>query len=319
MPKIEDLFTMHTATGTGFVNYAPGDTAYVTNGLGNNGVIGFVRPKPDDTIYKFAGLAVSAFGEATVQIPPFIARGNGGSGLVILEPIKPMSANQLGYAAAYINMQVRWRFSWSRVATVDRLKSLEIPSIESPPVHYRVKNLLPPRVAQQKPSWQAKFSEFPLDAIFELRPGDYHNASELPEGDIPLISCGDTNNGITAFVNVPKERVFQNKLTISFNGMNTLTTKYHPYPFAAKDDVAVCFPRNPLRVSTLFFVQLMMAREQWRYNYYRKCFMEKLRRQSVALPAKDGAIDEDTIRTVVSSSPYWNYLERRFSLPIELA
>src|SRR5258708_33287079 len=316
MPKIEVLCTMHTAKGTGLVHYASGDTVYVTNGLGNNGVVGFVRPKPDDTVYKFVGLAVSAFGEATVQIPPFIARGNGGSGLVILEPKQPMSAHQLGYTAAYINTQIRWRFSWSRVATVDLLKSLEIPNIQHPPIKYQVKNLIPARLAQPKPSWQARFKEFPLDSLFELRSGDYHNASELPKGDTPLISCGDNNNGITAFVDVPSDRVFQSLLTIAFNGMNTLTTKYHPYRFATKDDVAICIPRNPLRTSTLFFIQVMMAREQWRYNYYRKCFMEKLRRQSVALPARNGSVDEDTIHVVVASSPYWDYLEKRFSQPV---
>ena len=315
--KIEDLFAMHTATGTGFVHYHHGDTAYVTNGFNNNGVIGFVRPMPRDAVYSFSGLAVSAFGEATVQIPPFIARGNGGSGLVVLEPITPMSADQLGYIAAYINTHIRWRFSWSRVATVDRLKGFEIPNIDSPPVRYAVRSLLPARTEQPKPSWRPRFKKVPLDAIFELRPGDYHNAGVLPEGDIPLISCGDANNGIMAFVDVPNHCVFQSMLTISFNGMNTLTTKYHPYRFATKDDVALCFPRKPVRVSTLFFIQIMMARERWRYNYYRKCFMEKLKRQSVELPVRNGEIDEDTIYTIVSSTPYWAYLEKRFAAPVE--
>jgi hypothetical protein len=57
---------------------------------------------------------------------------------------------------------------------------------------------------------------------------------------------------------------YNRKLTIAFNGMNTLTTKYHPYDFATKDDVAVWVPRKPWRLSTIVFVQLMMAREKWR-------------------------------------------------------
>lgn len=314
MPRIDEVFELHTADGTGFLHYSPGDTAYVTNGLRDNGVVGFVRPKPKDTVYTFVGIAVSAFCEATVQIPPFIARGNGGSGLAVLEPIRPMNANQLAYVAAYINTQLRWRFSWSRVATVDRLKSLEIPAIGSSPIRYEVKGLIPPRTEHPKLSWKANFREFRLDDIFVLQPGNYHNASELPEGDIPLISCGDSDNGIMGFVSVPEEHIFSARLTIAFNGMNTLTTKFHPYPFAAKDDVAVCFPRrDSIRASTLFFIQLMMAREKWRYNYYRKCFMEKLKLQSVALPAKKGQIDEDTIEAVVKSSPYWGYLEKRFA------
>jgi type I restriction enzyme M protein len=95
--------------------------------------------------------------------------------------------------------------------------------------------------------------------------------------------------------------------------MNTLTTKYHPYDFATKDDVAVCFPRKPWRLSTIVFVQLMMAREKWRYSYYRKCFMGKLRRQSVVLPAKGVNVDEDTIETIMESTTYWAALKPRLA------
>ena len=122
--------------------------------------------------------------------------------------------------------------------------------------------------------------------------------------------CGETDDGITAFVSVPKEHVYGHKLTIAFNGMNALTSKYHPYEFAAKDDVAICFPRKPWRLATLVFVQLMMAREKWRYSYYRK-FMDKLRRQSVSLPARSGEVDEDTIEAIMDSATYWAALKPR--------
>ena len=113
MPRIDELFKLHTATATGFVHYSPGPVAYITNGTENNGVVGFVKAKKDDEVFGFVGIAVSAFGDATVQLPPFIARGNGGSGLIVLEPINRMTVDQLGYVAAYINTQIRWRFSWS--------------------------------------------------------------------------------------------------------------------------------------------------------------------------------------------------------------
>lgn len=316
MPKIEELFKPHTAKAGGFVNHAKGDVAYVTNGFRSNGVLGFVKPKPADRVYDFLGIVLSAFCEATVQIPPYIARGNGGSGLMVLEPLKPMNANQLAYIAAYINTSIRWRFNWYHQVTVERIRRLEIPDPSDPPVSFRVKELLPAQIKFPKTaSGRLSLRPFRLDSLFELVAGDFHSMGELPEGDVPLISCGDANNGITAFVDVPDEKIYSHKLTIAFNGMNTLTTKYHPYEFATKDDVAVCIPLKPLRPSTLFFIQLMMAREQWRYNYYRKCFMDKLIRQSVSLPFKDGEIDEDTIETVVGSSPYWNYLSQRFSLP----
>src|ERR1043166_5302987 len=309
MPTIEEIFDPHSARASGFANYAPGEVAYVTNGFRDNGVLGFVKAKADDRVFDFTGIVLSAFCEATVQIPPFIARGNGGSGLIVLEPKQPMTAAQLGYIAASINTSLKWRFNWYRQATVERIRRLQIPNPGNPPVSFEVKELLLPAATPNKPVWQPKFSAFPLDDLFDLKAGDYHNASDLPPGDVPLISCGDTDDGITAFVSVPKECIYDHKLTIAFNGMNTLTTKYHPYDFATKDDVAICIPKKPWRVATLVFVQLMMAREKWRYSYYRKCFMDKLRRQSVMLPAKSSDVDEDTIETVMESTTYWASLK----------
>jgi hypothetical protein len=313
MAAIEDIFEPHSARASGFANYAPGEVAYVTNGFRDNGVLGFVKAKADDRVFNFKGIVLSAFCEATVQIPPFVARGNGGSGLIILEPKKPMTAAQLGYAAACINTTLKWRFNWYRQATVERIRRLQIPNPGNPPVSFEVKVLLPSAATPAKPVWKAHFEPFPLDDLFELASGDFHNASDLPPGPIPLVSCGDTDDGISSFVSVSEENVYSHKLTIAFNGMNTLTTKYHPYEFTTKDDVAICFPRKPLRVSTLVFVQLMMARERWRYSYYRKCFMDKLKRQSVMLPSKGKEVDEDTIETVMESTTYWTALKERLA------
>jgi type I restriction enzyme M protein len=124
------------------------------------------------------------------------------------------------------------------------------------------------------------------------------------------VSCGDANNGIMALVDVPKNRIYNHRLTIAFNGVNTLTAKYHPYRFAAKDDVAICEPREPRRLSTEVFIQLMLNRERWRYSYCRKCYMDKLKRFSIPLPVRDGQLDEDTMEAILAAHPYWQFINR---------
>jgi hypothetical protein len=118
-----------------------------------------------------------------------------------------------------------------------------------------------------------------------------------------------------AFVDVPQEHIHSHRLTIAFNGMNTLTAKYHPYPFATKDDVAICETRQPLRLSTEVFIQLMLNRERWRYSYFRKCYVDKLRRFTIALPLRDGQLDEDTMETILAAHPYWQFLKTRLERP----
>ena len=128
MKAIDELFTLHRARSGLFSEYEKGDVAYVGNGgLSDNAVNGFVTPLPTDKVFDFAGIAISAFCEATIQTPPFVACGRAGNGLVVLEPKAPMSTRQLAYIAAYINMAVRWRFNWYRQTTADRIKRLQIP------------------------------------------------------------------------------------------------------------------------------------------------------------------------------------------------
>jgi hypothetical protein len=46
--------------------------------------------------------------------------------------------------------------------------------------------------------------------------------------------------------------------------------------------------------------------------------MEKLKRFSVALPAKNGGIDEDAIATILEANPYWNFVKTRLQQPADV-
>jgi hypothetical protein len=311
MKSIENLFHLGRARSGLFSEYKKGDVAYIGNGLSDNAVVGFVTPLPGDKVFHAMSIVVSAFCEATVQAPPFVACGRAGNGLVVLEPKSHMPVRQLAYIAAYINLAVCWRFNWYRQTTADRLRNLPVPSDVPSGIVFDVRAALPKTSDAPLPDWKLALKAFALGEIYDLTPGDFHSQSSLPLGDIPLISCGDANNGVAGFVNA-KGKVYKNRLTIAFNGMNTLTAKYHPYEFAAKDDVAICVPHNPLKLTTEIFIQMMINRERWRYSYYRKCFADKLRRFEIYLPAtKAGDLDQDQMRAVVEAAPYWDYIKAR--------
>lgn len=311
MKPIDGLFNLHRARSGLFSDYEKGDVAYIGNGLTDNAVIGFVAPLPGDRVFKGISIVVSAFCEATVQAPPFVACGRAGNGLVVLEPKSPMPVRQLAYIAAYINLAVQWRFNWYRQTTVDRIRGLLVPSKVPTKIKYDVRAALPKTSAGPVPKWKLALKPFALGNVYDLVPGDFHSQATLPPGKIPLISCGDANNGVSGYVGV-NDKVYENRLTIAFNGMNTLTAKYHPYKFAAKDDVAICIPRAPLRLTTEIFIQMMINRERWRYSYYRKCFADKLRRFEIYLPATAaGNLDEDTMQAVVKAAPYWDYIQAK--------
>jgi type I restriction enzyme M protein len=122
-----------------------------------------------------------------------------------------------------------------------------------------------------------------LTSLFVVKAGDYHATKELDAGSIPLISCGDTDNGLVGYYDIPTEKTYENSITVAFNGL-PLTTKYHPYKFGAKDDVAVLIPREPMSKKVLVYISALLNLQKWRYSYGRKCFREKLELFEIVLP-----------------------------------
>jgi hypothetical protein len=309
MKPIQEVFNLHRAKSGLFSDYEPGDVAFVGNGLGDNAVLGYVAPLAKDRVFNCRAIVISAFCEATVQMPPFIACGRAGNGLVVLEAKTPTTLGKLAFTAAYINQAVRWRFNWYRQTTVDRLKNIPVPDNAPQALVFPVVSALPNVKATTRPEWSLKTDPFELHELFDMAPGDYHVLGELPKGSIPVVSCGERQNGIAGFFDVPGPH-YRDRLTIALNG-SPLLCKYHPYDFAAKDDVAICTPKHPLRLTTLLFVQVALNRERWRYSYYRKCYMDKLRRFRIYLPAAHGEVDEETMEAVLRGAPYWDYLEKQ--------
>jgi hypothetical protein len=319
LTRISDLFDIQVARSTSFKTHEFGNTAFVSSGSENNGILGYVTPNSGDLVFDFEGICLSAFCQATVQSPPFIGRGNGGSGLIVLKPRKMMDRATLYFYASYINRYVRWRFSYGRMVTKERIGGL---SIEIPANTTEKNHLMDFRPqTNRRPSIQKvlRWKEFSVGELFDLQSGDYHGLKSLKSGDTPLVSCGKKRNGVVRFVDVPPETIHKEKLTIAFNGQEPLTTHYHPYSFASKDDVAICLPRCPFQIATLLFVKYAIENERWRYSYGRKCFKEKLNNLMIKLPVnEDGQIDEESIEAIFQGTSYWPYFTSLLSKEIVL-
>ena len=80
-----------------------------------------------------------------------------------------------------------------------------------------------------------RIDHVPLSRIFDIQSGNFHATAELDPGDIPLISCGETNNGLVGKYDIAQEKTFERCLTVAYNGSWPLLTKYHPYRFGAKE------------------------------------------------------------------------------------
>ena len=150
----------------------------------------------------------------------------------------------------------------------------------------------------------------PLEHLFHLYAGDYHSLADYNSGNALVVSCADYGNGLAGTYDVPDETMYGDAITVAFNGW-PLTTKLHPYFFAAKDDVAVAIPKIEIAPEALIFIRAQLNAERWRFSYYRKCFKAKLGRTTIELPFKNGHVDFSYMTAAVRSQPYWWFLAPR--------
>ena len=144
-----------------------------------------------------------------------------------------------------------------------------------------------------------------LRKLFDIKSGDYHALHELAPGSVPLVSCGDINHGFIDRFDIPQETRYSNVITVAYNGA-TLTAKYRPYEFGAKDDVGILLPRQKTEELSLVYVVALINSLRWRYSYGRKCFKGKLGDLLIDVPVHtNGAavrIDNNGIREAISIS-----------------
>lgn len=286
----------------------------------DHGVEGYFDISIDESYIDSVTIACDGTPLTTFYHPyRFVAKDN----VLVCTPRKEIKPTTILYAIAYLNKE-RWRFSYGRKCYENKIDKLSIlfPTTEDGKIDekrieeiLKDKNLISFLPSKKEigstPITTPNFAHIPITKLFELHTGDYHNASKLPDGNTPLVSCGERNNGVIQYCSVPMGKIYQNTLTIAYNGQ-PLTTKYHPYQFAAKDDVAVCLLTKELRVSTLVFLQYIFNLQRWRYSYGRKCFREKMARLQVYVPIDEkGEINEEVIEKIVANTTYWDYLTQK--------
>ena len=159
----------------------------------------------------------------------------------------------------------------------------------------------------------SQFKEVPITDIFRtpIDTGEYHASNKLDEGSIPLISCSSENEGLEGNFDLPIGHAYKSAITISSDG-KPLTSFYHYYPFSAKDNVILGFPKEEYRLTTLIFIANQINELQWRFSYGRKCYLNKIHKIKIFLPMKNSNIDEDYIEYLVKKCPAWDILKKVF-------
>jgi type I restriction-modification system DNA methylase subunit len=159
-----------------------------------------------------------------------------------------------------------------------------------------------------KPDGNTKWKSFSITDLFQLKRGHFHSIANLDPGKLPTISRVSADNGLVGYFEKPTKAVIQRPGTLTVSTV-TGDTFVQPVPFLATDNVLLCTPTEVykrLRLTSLFFCQLMMNEVKWRYSYGRQCYRAKFATTKIMLPVTDKeTLDEGYMARTIEAAPHW--------------
>jgi|GEM_PF-1057084 len=278
----------------------PGNTILISSKGDDNGCYGFFNIP---AFYKAPFITVprtGTIGQAFVQDYDCCAN----SDCLILIPKSEMSMTEL-YQVAYQIRKNKWKYQYGRKITPTRL-STQVIKLEKSDINYKemVKSLTPAPSVQVKHlnsprlEWR-KLTDF---CEIEKRTALPQNQMER-DGSTPYVTTSSRNNGVSEFV-TQEPNAPAHTLTVALNG-SCGETFYQFTDYVTSGDNAVLalhddFKTNPY---LLMFIGFMIERQQWKYNYYRKLNLTKLKKMQIPMPInQSGSVDTEYIANTIKNS-----------------
>lgn len=305
--KINDLFHVKRGKGDYRENLEKGNTPLVSATSINNGIIDHVNIEP--TFEASAITVERVTGRAYVQLFDFATVPDD---VAVLIPREKMGLKKLFYIASQINI-LNWRFNYARKLTPTRLKVLEIDLRDFHDETLELSERFPKSIEKENIKHNRNYRLFKVVDLFRIDRGDFHALDRLDEGDIPTISRISEDNGVTGYYEKPEDAEVYHKglLTVSTVSGDAFVQLDD---FIATDNVLICKPKREFRITTLFFIQLMINLQKWRFSYGRQPYKRIFSKTRIFLPINDnGEIDEDYIEELVTNCYGWTMIERHLT------
>lgn len=228
------------------------------------------------------------------------------------------------YTALYIVAVLKneqYKYSYGRAYLMDRIKDtiikLPVDTNEKPDYQFmedyikslRHKPLTTKNKQGHAPDLNVQdWKEFKIKDFFkvELAKGDI-KLDEVDEGDIPLVSSGESNNGIVGYIDRAgdgKSEIFPaNRITIDMFG----NAFYQNEPFYAVSHgrVNILKPKFDLTRNIGLFMSAIIKQEQYKFSYGRAVYSGVAENMDIVLPINtDGKPNWQFMEDYIKSLPY---------------
>ena len=306
MVKLSQIFDIYTGSKLDYGKQTPADDGitFVSRNSNNNGVVGKVEFKKGMKVYKKGDITVPLGGSfllsAFVQNEDFVTAKN----VDVLRPKKEMQDIEKWFYCYVLRMN-RFKFSAFGREVNKYIQDIEVP--ETIPSWVYTKKIELPKTkntGNKLPNLNVnEWKEFKIKELFKIERGTITSLNKIDDGEVPIVSATDKNQGIAFYGNV--EAKYNNCLTASFNGVGTGFVCYHNYSFNANTDCGVLIPKfKGLNSYIGLFISTILNMMKYKYSYGRKLSQDRLAEEIIKLPVKNDIPDWAFMENYIKQMPY---------------
>ena len=153
------------------------------------------------------------------------------------------------------------------------------------------------------------WKEFPLSKLFEMTRGTRLTTYDRIKGDIPLVTAGEENSGVSEYISNIEQEKFNDTLTIDmFNNCF-----YHRGIFCADDNILI-LNNDDISIDCKLFISAVINQDKYRYSYGRQYRQKNFVEHYIRLPilcnnADTPVIDENRRYSDEGYIPDWQFME----------
>ena len=136
--------------------------------------------------------------------------------------------------------------------------------------------------------------------IFHCDKGKRLTKADSIEGDIPLVTAGENNQGVNRFVDNDMD-IYSNCITIDMFGF----CAYRGHEFCCDDNILVLIPNCKLSKYMMMFIVTVINQDKYKYAYGRQYRQKTLLKHKIKLPVDSkGNLDWQFMENYIKSLPY---------------
>lgn len=153
------------------------------------------------------------------------------------------------------------------------------------------------------------WKEFSLSKIFEMTRGTRLTTYDRIKGDIPLVTAGEENSGVSEYISNIEQEKFHDTLTIDmFNNCF-----YHRGIFCADDNILI-LNNDDISINCKLFISSVINQDKYRYSYGRQYRQKNFVEHCIRLPilcnkTNTPVIDENRTYSDEGYIPDWQFME----------